>query len=197
VSSLQVEYCENPKLSARHIEQAADLAYVAFEDFYRLFSDDRFKMVTVIADQLRSFSELSQHLVCFQATRVVGFCSFYKSPEMSQRQMAGIRGLFSTANNIIESTKALGQYRKHFVAPSGDGVYISRFVIDKDLRGSGLAADLLSNAESIFQRNSAKQVRLHVRRHNEQALSFYVKAGYEPLENQGLGYMLLGKDLVL
>jgi len=197
VGSLQADYFKNPTLSAQQREQAANLAYVAFEDFYDLFSEDRVKIVAVIADQLKSFSELNQHVVCFQATRVVGFCGFYNSPEMSQRQIAGIRGLFNTANNIIESTKALGQYRKHFVAPSGDGVYISRFVIDKDLRGSGLAADLLSNAESTFHAMGAKQVRLHVRRDNERALAFYIKTGYEPLGNQELGYSLLGKDLVV
>lgn len=192
----EIEYRENPKLSADHIEEAANLAYLAFEDFYGLFSGDRFKVVSIIADQLTNFSELSQHLVCFKSNKVVGFCSFYKIPEMSQRQMAGILGLFSVASDITESTKVLNQYRKHFAAPTGDGIYISRFVIDMHLRGSGLAAELLSNAELIFERNRAKQVRLHVRKQNEQALGFYAKAGYEPLENQDLGYTLFGKDLV-
>lgn len=127
---------------------------------------------------------------------VNGICAFYNITEMSERQTAGILGLLRAARDIVGSTNELSRYRKQFVIPTTDGVYISRFAIDKGMRGSGLASDLLHNAESNFQRLGAKRVSLHVRRDNKQALAFYVHAGYEPRVNQNLGYILLGKDLL-
>jgi ribosomal protein S18 acetylase RimI-like enzyme len=193
---VKVDFFEGPTLSELHLKQAADLAFLAFEDFYSLFSEDRSVMHSVIVEQLKSFSELNQHIACFQNNMVAGICAFYNITEMSERQTAGILGLLRAVRDIVGSTNELSRYRKQFVIPTTDGVYISRFAIDKGMRGSGLASDLLHNAESNFQRLGAKRVSLHVRRDNKQALAFYVHAGYEPRVNQNLGYILLGKDLL-
>ena len=89
----QYDILETPKLSKRNLLEAARLSYIAFEDFYNIFSKDNYKMISVISDHLNNFSELNQKLVCQHHNKLVGICSYYKTPEMNERQSSGLKAL--------------------------------------------------------------------------------------------------------
>ena len=153
----QYDFLETPTLSKRNLLEAARLSYIAFEDFYNIFSKDNYKMISVISDHLNNFSELNQKLVCQHHNKLVGICSYYKTPEMNERQTSGLKSLLEISGNIASSMRSLRMYRQNFSTPSNEGMYISRFAVNELYRGSGLALDLLKTAEKKFKKVGAKK----------------------------------------
>lgn len=191
----EIEFVETSELPGPHVEAAAQLACLAFEDFYALFTSRQDRLLAAVADQFRSYSELNQLVAVLGGGRVVGIGSYYALAEMPARQMAGARILFEAANDPALSATSLRRFSRNFTPPGDDGAYISRFAISVDKRGSGLAGQLLQEVEKVIRRRELTKVLLHVRRDNERALAFYSKAGYRPEDKGDLGYVLLGKDL--
>ncbi len=191
----QVEFIEVEALPEPHSMQAAELACLAFEDFYGLFSADRSKLIPVIAAQFRNYSELNRQVAAMENNRVVGICSYYPIAEMAGRQIAGVRSLLAVADDMIGSTKLLRGFKQNFADAEEESAYIARLSVSIDKRGRGLAGDLLEKAETVILKHGLVKVRLHVRKDNARALAFYAKAGYAALDTTNFDYILLGKVL--
>ena len=142
--SYKIKFEETPNLPQNELRELATLAYSAFKDFYKIFTNDDNKVIECIIDQFINYSKLSQKLVCFVNKKIAGLCSYYNVNEMSQRQIAGIRPLLEITEYAVNTNRSLDRYKQNFEDFYSKGMYISRFVINKNLRGSSLASNLLT-----------------------------------------------------
>jgi ribosomal protein S18 acetylase RimI-like enzyme len=190
-----VDFVEVTRLAPVQARMAADLAFLAFEDFYATFSRDRARVIPAVAAQFAADSELNQLVAAMEGPQVVAIGAYYAAVEMAARQAAGLRLLLEVAEDAGACVKAVRAFAANFTAPGDEGAYISRFAVATTRRGSGLAGDLLRHVEDAISRQGWGRVRLHVRRDNDRGLGFYRKMGYRPADAGGRGYLLLEKPL--
>ena len=190
-----IEFRDVTRLDAVQARAAADLAFLAFEDFYSTFSADPARVLPAVAAQFATDSELNQLIAAMDGPQVAAIGAYYAAAEMAARQAAGLRLLLEVADDPGACVKAVRAFAANFSAPGDAGAYISRFAVAPGRRGSGLAVDLLRHVEDAISRRGWTRVRLHVRRDNARGLGFYGKMGYKAADAGGRGYLLLEKTL--
>jgi ribosomal protein S18 acetylase RimI-like enzyme len=190
-----VDFVQATRLAGTQARAAAELAFLAFEDFYSIFDADRARVLPAVVAQFETDSELNQVVAAVEGPEVAGIAAYYAAEEMAARQAAGLRLLLEVATDAGACVKGVRAFAAQFTAPGSQGAYISRFAVDPSRRGSGLAAELLRHAERAIAARGWRRVRLHVRHDNARGLAFYRKAGYGPADAGDRGYLLLEKVL--
>lgn len=175
--------------------EAAALAFLAFEDFYSIFSRDRSRVLPAVAAQFATESELNQLVAAVDDGRVVGIGAYYSAAEIAARQAMGLRLLLEVADDPGACVKGVRAFSTLFTPPGDAGAYVSRFAVAEPQRGSGLASLLHAHVESAITRRGWGRIRLHVRRDNVRGLAFYRKLGYRPADPGERGYLLMEKPL--
>jgi len=187
---------ETAGLPPEHAAAAAELAWLAFEDFYAHVAASRERLLVAIARQFQAYSELNQLVAAFEGSRVIGIGAYYDLRETAARQIEGMRLLLEAAEDPVASSRALRTFARNF-PPAGDvGGYIARFSVAPDRRGTGIAQGMLDRVESALRGIGLGEARLHVRQENARAIAFYRNQGYEPTGPRALGYLLLRKPLM-
>lgn len=81
--------------------------------------------------------------------------------------------------------------------------FLSKFYLDEQYRGKGVAQTFLHHLETVFRENGKADIQLTVNRQNVGAINFYFKSGFKILRcedfNIGNGYFMndfvMGKTL--
>ncbi|MBC8023815.1 MAG: GNAT family N-acetyltransferase [Burkholderiales bacterium] len=190
-----VELFEATALAPAQAGDAAALAFLAFEDFYSIFSRDRSRVLPAVVAQFATDSELNQLVAALDDGHVVGIGAYYSAAEMAARQAMGLRLLLEVAEDPGACVKGVRAFSTNFTPPGDAGAYVSRFAVAESQRGSGVAGLLHAHMESAITRRGWGRIRLHVRRDNARGLAFYRKLGYVPADPSDRGYLLLEKPL--
>jgi GNAT superfamily N-acetyltransferase len=173
-------------VSAINEDRRLSASYLVMESlpaYYMVDGIDELEMAIAVAGLIgESGSEIEKGYAALCGDEVVGIFTFLYSEVLSTARLVGAQALFKRLSQ--DSAKKFRNHLKHYDAGFGivpeRSVYLSRFAIDKDYRGSGLAnqmMELFLSLEDDFGERRDK-FSLHVDRKNERAIAFYSKHGF-------------------
>lgn len=162
---------------------AAFLVMESLPAYYAVDGIDELEMATAVAaliGELESEIEKGYAAVC--GNEVVGILTYLYSESLSAARLVGAQTLFKRL-----SQESARQFRNHLrnydagygTVPAGS-IYLSRFAIDKNYRGSGLASQMMELFLSLKDDSGVRRDKfsLHVDQKNERAIAFYRKHGF-------------------
>ena len=159
------------------VERVTKLVYESLPTYYDLIPGDMARKLAIIETLIRERSgELRDMYVSGDSD---GLVAVVAASELSKCQMTGVLSLIGTLTPEERSSfrSGLDGYPRLTATPS-EGTYVSRFAVQSQRRGSGLARDIMESSIKMFP----NPLFLHVSLANERARAFYSKMGFQPTE---------------
>jgi ribosomal protein S18 acetylase RimI-like enzyme len=170
------------KLGKRDTVAAAHLIYQSFSEFYDLLPIAPIDRAAIIASQFSTKNtEISGAIAVVENGSVLGVFSGIPAKDLGAAQIISISGF----DRMLSSKKrpvfrrALKWFRGEIPSVPPDSYYLARIAVTRELRGSGLAAEILQRFKASCQNYS--QCSLHTRSDNSRAIRFYEKNGFSIL----------------
>ena len=183
----QIDY--NCRLSAAY------LIMESLPDYYVVNGIDDTEMATAIAGLIaKSGSEIESGFIAICNNKAIGILTYICSESLPSARLIGTQSLMRQLSK--DSTKNfltnLRSYNTGFEVIPNNNIYLSRFAVDKQYRGKGLAGQLISKFLSMenFNSTTKKEASLHVNKDNKRAISFYHKCHFT-ISNEGEKYLTM------
>ena len=180
---------ENSRLSASRLVMESLPAYYVVDGI------DECEMASAVAAMLgKKGSEIEKGYAALYKGEVVGIFTFLYGEELPTARIVGTQTLFKhlSTDSARKFRNHLQHYNGGFGTVPRESIYLSRFAVDKDYRGSGLASRLLEVFLCLEDDNvrGRDQFSLHVDRDNERAIAFYSKHEFY-MYHTGLRYLTM------
>lgn len=183
------------KLDEKNCLAASNLLMDSLPVYYRIDGVDDSEMVAAVALLIgKPGSEIEKGFAAIRGAEVSGIATFLKSESLAHARLIGAQALFKLLSN--QSAKhfrnSLKNYNAGFGAVPEDSIYLSRFAVDKNYKGKGLAGLLMDRFLSSIDNEGGKQNKaaLHVDRENRRAIAFYSKHGFK-IHEAGTRYLTM------
>lgn len=173
------------------LETLADLIRSSLPEYYDLFVPHDHLL---LRKDLAQESEINQFIVSLVDFKPVGIVCFYDRQEQTCRQTASLLSFFRQRDDAAAFLALLKAYSSKIEPIVEQGTYISRFAIEPDWHGRGVAAALLARLEKVTR--GQRTLLLHVDRKNSRAMTFYQKNGFKRMSvADSYEYIALKKDI--
>ena len=180
------------KLDEKNCLAASNLVMDSLPVYYRV---DDSEMVAAVALLIgKPGSEIEKGFAAIRGAEVFGIATFLKSESLARARLIGAQALFKLLSN--QSAKhfrnSLTNYNAGFGAVPEDSIYLSRFAVDKNYKGKGLAGLLMDRFLSSIDNEGGKQNKaaLYVDRENRRAIAFYSRHGFK-IHETGTRYLTM------
>jgi ribosomal protein S18 acetylase RimI-like enzyme len=186
------------QLSALEESQRLKSAYLVMESlptYYNVDGIEEPEMAAAVAHLIgKPGSEIERGFAALCGDNIVGILSFIPGQLLPRARLIGAQALIRLLPS--ESAQLFRNHLRGYDAGFGrvpdQSLYLARFAIERHLRGSGLAAEMMNVYLSVEIESEAKPdfFTLHVDKENERAIAFYRK--YKFLNHfQGPRYMTM------
>jgi ribosomal protein S18 acetylase RimI-like enzyme len=162
---------------------AACLVMESLPDYYAVDGIDEIEMAAAVAALIgESQSEIEKGYAAVCGNEVVGILTYLYSESLSAARLVGAQTLFKRLSQ--ESARQFRNHLRNYDAGYGTvpdrSIYLSRFAIHKNYRGSGLASQMMELFLSLKGDPGVRRdtFSLHVDQKNERAIAFYRKHGF-------------------
>lgn len=179
------EIFKTENLAEIYKEQASELVFEAFEEYYRILSEDKTLLIKAIRSQFEEYTDINKMMFILMDNQCIGLVCYHDVTEKDERYLAGLKHLFSYVGYTKETVKKLQLFSKGFDTIETEGIYISRVCISEKYRGSGLAQELIN----FLVKSNESELYLHVNKNNSRAIYFYKKLGFNEVKHND--YLLL------
>jgi GNAT superfamily N-acetyltransferase len=179
-------------LSEEQLEQAAQLVFLAFSEYYSIFTHDVSRLRSSIVEQFRHPTEVDTGFASITADSCTGVVCYYDLAEQQGRQTLSLKALMDTTDTPTPTFRAIKDLAAQVPVISEEHMYLSRIAVGDRHRGTGLAQKLFDALRAQTAVHRKKSIALHVRRDNARAIAFYFHLGFTEIPDpRNLTYLAM------